>query len=63
MITRHLNKIMNAARRRYAQACARDDAARRQFRIPSGVWACGRCRYASFDARSLIRHEACVHAV
>lgn len=62
MITRHLNTIMRAVRRRYAQACARDDAVRHHVRIPSGVWACGRCRYASFDAGSLLRHEASVHA-
>jgi hypothetical protein len=44
-------------RARYRLICAREDAARLQFRVPSGVWFCDLCRHVLLDHDSLVAHD------
>jgi hypothetical protein len=49
--------LARRVRARYRLICAREDAARLQFRVPSGVWFCDLCRHVLLDHDSLVAHD------
>jgi hypothetical protein len=54
---RALALFSRRVRARYRLICAREDAARLQFRVPSGVWFCDLCRHVLLDHDSLVAHD------
>ncbi len=53
---RRLAWLTRRIRARYQWMCAREDAARLQFRVPSGVWFCALCRIVLLDHDSVVAH-------
>lgn len=62
VVARTLRKVKRSLRRWYAFACARDDARRFSYRVPTGVWACADCRFVSLDPLGFRRHMVIAHA-
>jgi hypothetical protein len=50
-------QLSRRVRARYRLICAREDAARLQIRVPSGVWFCDLCRHVLLDHDSLVAHD------
>lgn len=55
-------RVWRKAVQTYHLACARDDAAGRGLRVPSGVWVCDRCEQAVLELTALREHVRTVHA-
>lgn len=56
-LRRGLAALARGARARYQLRCAREDAARLQVRVPSGVWFCALCRLVLLDHDSIVAHD------
>lgn len=57
-VTTFYRSLARRASRAYHFACARDDAARHKFAVPTGIWVCGGCEAVLLNAEDLSLHTA-----